>query len=577
MRQRGRAQAVRMKPESSSRRELIFSDAFDLESLELRPLEEVPVTKPKPAPVQAARKWYHDEHQWFTDLRHFGTVFSWAPFFLKGDELESLISDMELSSMSSPSLLAFRQIHAKLKQGMTEQEFQSLLEEGSAAAQKARVELVPAAFDHVGQPGNRPAAAEDAGKERSVPRRSSALENTLAALAVFLMRHKATASLLARIMSSPRVNKVIRPLFTTNFVAEVFRRPNSAEAIRNFLRRSSAAKCASELLCHKEALTGLCQEPDTPASISAILGGKGLGKFFYDFLGKADPKMLAALILHPNTAELMADVMRETSPVKVAELVHKKPEDLAHALNTVCQEPGLAKWVADFLNRPGMDAWIGALLTDPRGACFARRMLLCPGFMDFVDAFVVQDGAKVFVSGLLKTPGVCGFVTWLNLDPAMHRWFAQLVSREDIMHFVSELIPEVDRNIVGLLQRQGNDTALASMLNVWVRSDRVLGRVVSSFAKKPAAPEALASVIMSPGFFDGVVVRRLLAHPGFNGVAVDALSSLGVRGLYDHVVPLMMSTASAVMSRGLGVFLMDTLPKGLALGCLAMFLHGVPA
>jgi len=174
---------------------------------------------------------------------------------------------------------------------------------------------------------------------------------------------------------------------------------------------------------------------------------------------------------------------------------------------------------------------------------------LSPGFDNFSEAYLRSSGAKAFVVRLLQQPSVSGFVTWLNRGASMRRWFADVASRDSAMVFVTEMLlePGLDRFVVGLLLQRGSDAALRAMLEHWVRAEGSLRRVVASFASKPRAATALARVVVSPGFLDTFVLRRLLLQPGLAEVVIDAVVLVGLRGLVETVLPLVLSTLATAM------------------------------
>lgn len=351
----------------------------------------------------------------------------------------------------------------------------------------------------------------------------------------------------------------LTPVFTHGFLMAVFRHPCAREALLTFLRRRCAARAVSALLRHHATLASACCEPDTPRHVLSLVGSHGLGAFLRTFLLTADTRSLARLLRHSPTARLLAEVLGGTCPARAAELVFAECQALATMVARLCSEPGIELWVMRCCRCRGMDAWLGEFLIDARGAAFARLVLLSPGFADWVEAFLRHDKARAFVFRLLQRPGVCRFVTWLNRDVMLQRWFAQIVPRDSVMLFITELLlePGLDRFIVDLLLRPGNDAALRAMLEYWVRCERSLGELLDLFAQKEGASRALAKVLVSPGFLDRFVLHRLLPQPGFAEVVLEALMLVGVRGLRDTVLPLALSTLAVVLTLGAEAAIME--------------------
>lgn len=50
--------------------------------------------------------------------------------------------------------------------------------------------------------------------------------------------------------------------------------------------------------------------------------------------------------------------------------------------NTRAQKLEVRSQAMNFCATPGIDEWLGAVLNDPRGAGFAKRLLLQQGFLD---------------------------------------------------------------------------------------------------------------------------------------------------------------------------------------------------
>ncbi|CAE7450583.1 unnamed protein product, partial [Symbiodinium pilosum] len=138
---------------------------------------------------------------------------------------------------------------------------------------------------------------------------------------------------------------------------------------------------------------------------------------------------------------------------------------------------------------------------------------------------------------------------WLNRDLKMQQWFARIAKREKPMLFITEMLlePGLDKFIVDLLLRRGNDMALRTMLDYWVHTEGSFASVFGSFSKKPGIERALARVVISPGFLDGFVFRKFLWQEGLGDLALEAATLVGVRGLVDNVLPLLSAILLAVL------------------------------
>lgn len=317
----------------------------------------------------------------------------------------------------------------------------------------------------------------------------------------------------------------------------------------NLLRRRNAGKAVAPLLRYHSALGKICQEPDTQERVRGIVGKPGLGPFLQSFLLEANRQDMASFLRHRSTAAVVAGAVCSARPEGAALLAHEVRGALAPAIVALCLEPGLEAWGEAFCGHPGMECWLGRFLGCRRGSAFARRVLLSEGFAEYTEAFLNSSRAKAFVFRLLQQPQVSDFVTWLNRGAAMRRWFAEIASRDSAMVFVTEMLlePGLDRFVVSLLLQRGNDAALRALLEHWVRAEGSLREIVASFAEKPRAATALARVIVSPGFLDTFVLRRLLLQPGLAEVVVEAVLLVGLRGLAETVLPLVLSTLSATI------------------------------
>lgn len=377
----------------------------------------------------------------------------------------------------------------------------------------------------------------------------------LSEVVIAFMKWPLLASALTFLLPRPWLAWSLTPFFTCSFLMVVFRHQHAAEAVTNLLRTQNAAKAMASLLRHHAALACVCEQPDAPALVAAVVGQPGLGAFLRSFLLEADHHELARFLGHQSTAVLIATVVCASDPVRAAAVLHRGRAVLAPAVTRLCCEPGVDAWAERFCSHPDMDRWIARFLVEPRGAVFARQVMLTPGFEGYVETVLSFKNAKAFVIRLLQQPQVCNFVTWLNRGATMRRWFAKIAARDNAMVFVTEMLlePGLDRFVVQLLLRRGNDEALRAMLEYWVRAEGSLREVVASFAEKPKASQALARVIISPGFLDTFVLRRLLLQPGLAGFAVDAVVLVGLRGLVETVLPLLLSTLAVALALGVEV------------------------
>lgn len=367
-------------------------------------------------------------------------------------------------------------------------------------------------------------------------------------VAIPLLSFKPTAKVVAYVLQWPAVLTALTPLLTGPFLMTLFHHPGSREALVTLLCSPGVENAIVRLLIFDTALAHVCEQPEAPRLVGRLVGVEGLGHFFRNFLLTADPRQVRGFLRHRSTACLVAAVVRDNrgGVNGAAAWVHSQRTALAISIARICNEPGAELWAMHFCRTDGIDEWLGAVLRDPRGAAFCHRVMLEDGFLNRVDAFLGFHEAKQFVVRLLRQPGVCRFVTWLNRDPKMREWFAQLASRENTMLFITEMLlePGLDCFIVDLLLRRGNDEALRTMLDYWVHTEGSFAEVFGSFSKKPGVEEALARVVISPGFLDGFVLQRFLWQPGLVELAAEAMTLVGVRGLMHNVVPLSLSVIS---------------------------------
>jgi len=353
-----------------------------------------------------------------------------------------------------------------------------------------------------------------------------------------------SAQFLVWLLPRPIVVRALTPVFTQGFLTSVLYQEDSTIVISRFLCRPNVALGIAQLLQHHAPLAGICEDPYAPPLIASIARTPGLGAFLLAFLEAVDPMRMARFMEHTQTAKLIAAVVCSSDPVEAAACLHKQQVAIAQKVVQICLIPSTMAWGLRLTSSPGFDHWMGEFLGDRRGAEFARQVMVTPGFEAYVETFIGFKDAQAFVISLLQKPRVCDFVTWLNQDREMGPWFAHIASRDSSLVFTTNMLlePGLDRFIVRLLLMQGNDAALRAMLEHWVRAEGSLWQIIQSFTKKPLAAEGLARVIVSPGFIDAFVLRRLLLQPGLAEVVVDAVVLVGLRGLVETVLPFGVST-----------------------------------
>ncbi|CAE6971761.1 MRL1 [Symbiodinium natans] len=367
--------------------------------------------------------------------------------------------------------------------------------------------------------------------------------------AIVFMRWRPTAWTLALLLRWRLLVLALRPILTARFLGLLLRHRRSARALAVLLRTPASERGITQILLLDSAIADLCKDPEAPKHILRIVGRQGMGSFLRHFLVFAPPDMMRRFCQHKSTAVLLARVVRETAARDCAALVHKRRQQLPAAVALACLEPGADLWAMHFCAVPGIELWLGRFLSDPRGASFAHRVLLQPHFIDRVEDFLGFRDARAFVIRLLRQPGVYRFVTWLNRDLKMQQWFARIAKREKPMLFITEMLlePGLDKFIVDLLLRRGNDKALRTMLDYWVHTEGSFASVFGSFSKKPGIERALARVVISPGFLDGFVFRKFLWQEGLGDLALEAAALVGVRGLVDNVLPLAFAVLVAIL------------------------------
>lgn len=475
-------------------------------------------------------------------------------------------------------------VSQKLRQGMTESELELLLDDTSQQA-VTRASLGPPRRRRLQQTLTKPAArtggrigivdtlAKTWRRQRnsklvralrvaatSPPSRMVVFSAhwLLSRISVEILRRKRTAQVLANCLRWPALLVLLRPLLSGPFLMAIFRHPRSREALVTLLRSDNVEYAVARLLVIDAALAHVCGQPDSVERVGQVVGANGLGAFFTNFILAADPYLVRGFLRHRSTACLVAAVVRDNgdgpgdAATNAAVWVAPQHRALANAIGRICLEPGAELWAMHFCRTRGIDEWLGALLNDPRGASFCRDLLLVEGFQAKVDAFLGFPEAKAFVVRLLQQPGVCRFVTWLNRDVRLRQWFAQIACRENTMVFITEMLrePGLDAFIVTLLLRKGNDDALRQMLDYWIHTEGSFAEVFGSFSEKPRVDEALARVVMSPGFLDGFVLQRFLWQPGLLELAAEALALVGTRGLMKNVVPLTIAVLIACVALG---------------------------
>ncbi|CAL1147022.1 unnamed protein product [Cladocopium goreaui] len=372
----------------------------------------------------------------------------------------------------------------------------------------------------------------------------------LCEVAIVLLSWKFSAFFVSRLLRRRLVVVCLKPLLTGRFLTLLFRHRRARRAMLVFLRTEGVEHGVVNVLYLDTALVELCREQDTAEILLQIVGRRGMGSFLRRFIVAVPPDLIRRFLQHKATAKLVAQVVLKTKAEASAAWAHRRRQQLPAAVCRACRVPGAELWAMNFCATPGIDQWLGELLNDPRGAGFAKRLLLQDGFLDKVADFLSLSEARRFVLRLLRQPGVYRFVTWLNRDKEMQKWFARIAKREDVMLFITEMLqePGLDKFIVKLLLRRGNDKALRSMLDFWVHTEGSFASVFGSFSKKPGVDRALARVVISPGFLDGFVFRKFLWQEGLANLALEAAALVGVRGLVDTVLPLAFGVVLAIVA-----------------------------
>eukprot|EP00435_Cladocopium_sp_Y103_P075112 s14_g54.t1 len=372
----------------------------------------------------------------------------------------------------------------------------------------------------------------------------------LCEVAIALLSWKVSAFLVSRLLRRRLVVICLKPILTGRFLKLLFRHRRARRAMLVFLRTEGVEHGVVNVLYLDTALVELCREQDTAEILLRIVGRRGMGSFLRRFIVAVPSDLIRRFLQHKATAKLVAQVVLKTKAEASAAWAHRRRQQLPAAVCRACRVPGAELWAMNFCATPGIDQWLGALLNDPRGAGFAKRLLLQDGFLDKVADFLSLLEARRFVLRLLRQPGVYRFVTWLNRDKDMQKWFARIAKREDVMLFITEMLqePGLDKFIVKLLLRRGNDKALRSMLDFWVHTEGSFASVFGSFSKKPGVDRALARVVISPGFLDGFVFRKFLWQEGLANLALEAAALVGVRGLVDTVLPLAFGVVLAIVA-----------------------------
>eukprot|EP00401_Gymnodinium_catenatum_P073626 CAMPEP_0117458144 /NCGR_PEP_ID=MMETSP0784-20121206/776_1 /TAXON_ID=39447 /ORGANISM="" /LENGTH=604 /DNA_ID=CAMNT_0005251647 /DNA_START=240 /DNA_END=2051 /DNA_ORIENTATION=+ len=453
-------------------------------------------------------------------------------------------------NMDSMPRIRVARVAKHLTQTMTDNDLQGLLDENTPTRRSSdKRQQLMRLEGALGTGGAYVKVSPVAWPDGKRARVRHAAELILVEVAAALMRFRPTARVLAFILQFRIVSVALTPFMTRQFLRSLFRHRFSAQALTTLLLQPRIEVGVSHILRFDAALAGVCEDVDAPQLVGRFVGTIGLGAFFRRFILAAEPCMLRRFLRHKSTAVLVAKVVSATAPVESAAWVHKGRATLPGAIGRACLEPGAELWAMNFCSTLRIDEWLGGVLIDPRGATFAHQLLLSPGFIDRVDDFLGLEDAKRFVIRLLQQPGVHRFVTWLNRDATMREWFARIAKRENAMRFIAEMLlePGLDRFIVSLLLRRGNDVALRSMLDQWVHKEGSFAQVFGSFARKPGIEQALARVVISPGFLDGFVLSKFLWQPGLIDLALEALALVGLRGLQSTVLPLLFAVAVAAI------------------------------
>lgn len=375
-----------------------------------------------------------------------------------------------------------------------------------------------------------------------------AIDWWLIEITLVVMRLVPTARILCWFLRRPFVVWVLTPVLRERVLVGFLRRSQSPAAVTTWLRLRGSESASIELLArhHRNLATAVCDEAARPR-ILALVGRPGLGRFLRNFYVAARPAEVVRFLRHPSTHVAAAAIIGKTSGKDAAGLVASDCEGFVKACAAICTEEGFAQWAIEFVQRPDIDEWIGAFITDRRALQFVSELLRSPGFDDFLEDFVSGDTLK-FVASLLAQPRCDRFVAELNKPMVMREWFASWVSRPRVMVFMTKLmrVPGTEKLIVRMMCMEGNDMALRTMLEYWVRKDASLGQVVDSFAAQPRAEEALARVLLSPGFFNRFVFGRLLWQPGLDKVFWEATEIVGFKVFREKVLPLWAATLSYI-------------------------------
>ncbi|CAK8990908.1 unnamed protein product, partial [Durusdinium trenchii] len=378
------------------------------------------------------------------------------------------------------------------------------------------------------------------------------LQLCLCEAAISVLSWAPTAYLVSRLLRWRLLVLCLKPVLTGRFLKLLFRHKKAGRAMLVFLRTDGVERGVVNVLYLDTALVELCRENQETARILAgtVLGRRGMGSFLRRFIVAVPPHLVRRFLQYKATAKLVASVVLKTKAEASAAWAHRRRQELPMAVARACAVPGAELWAMNFCATEGIEIWLAGVLNDPRGAGFAKRLLLQDGFIDKVADFLSFNEARRFVIRLLRQPGVYRFVTWLNRDPEMQKWFARIAKREDVMLFITELLqePGLDKFIVQLLLRRGNDKALRSMLDFWVHTEGSFASVFGSFSKKPGVDRALARVVISPGFLDGFVFRKFLWQEGLGDLALEAATLVGVRGLMETVLPLAFAVVLAILA-----------------------------
>ena len=304
------------------------------------------------------------------------------------------------------------------------------------------------------------------------------LQLCLCEVVIALLRWPPSAYLLSRLLRWRLVVFGLKAVITGRLLQLLLRHRGARRGLLVFLRTPRVAQGLVNVLHLDAALVELCRDQDTPELLkSSVLGRRGMGSFLRRFVVAVPPDLVSRFLQHKATAKAVAQVVLLTEAEASAAWVHRRRRQLPEAIARSCKVPGAELWAArstfrleifnifqrfwakvlaeamNFCATEGIDRWLGEVLNDPRGAGFAKRLLLQEGFLvpwtweihaflsiptDFIRFLCFMKGheattrlksiedkvadflslaeARRFVIRLLRQPGVYRFVTCLEDD-----------------------------------------------------------------------------------------------------------------------------------------------------------------